>query len=237
MPAEGNADNVEHPPWRVFLFTQPAKPRAIVFANGELPAGAADRLRPGDWLVAADGGARHCLALGRTPALVVGDLDSLTDAEQTRLEAAGVRWERHPPAKDETDLELALLSAARAGAEFIGVLGALGGRLDMTLGNVLLLAHPALAAVRVELWHGPQTLWLIRPPGGPVAGQPGDTVSLIPLGGQAEAVTLTGFQYALHAEPLRAGPARGLSNVLTAPQAQVALSAGQLLAVHTPGRA
>lgn len=211
--------------------------RALVFANGELPAGTPLRRQPGDWIVAADGGARHCLAAGLTPALVVGDLDSLAPADRARLEAAGARFEQHPRDKDETDLELALLSAVRAGAGFIGVLGALGGRLDMTLANLFLLAHPALAGRRVEFWHGPQTAWLLRPPGGTVAGQPADTLSLIPLGGPAEGLRTTGLRFALRGETLAFGPARGVSNVLTQPEAEVSFTSGALLAVHTPGRA
>jgi thiamine pyrophosphokinase len=213
--------------------------RALIFANGELPEpeAARRRLRPDDLLIAADGGARHCRTLGRQPQLVIGDLDSLPTAERAALEAAGVPFERHRAEKDETDLELALLAAVRAGADQLAVLGALGGRLDMTLANVLLLTHPAFANVRVELWHGRQTAWLIRPPGAGIAGQAGDTLSLIPLNGDARGVTLTGLAYPLRDETLLAGPARGVSNTLTGPAAQVTVRAGLLLAVHTPGRA
>lgn len=213
--------------------------RAIVFANGDLwqPDVIAGRLGPDDLLIAADGGARLCRALGRQPHLVIGDLDSLPPAERAALQAAGVRFEQHRAEKDETDLELALLAALRAGAQRVAVVGALGGRLDMTLANVLLLGHPALDGRRVELWHGPQTAWLIRPPGETIPGQAGDTLSLIPLEGAAVGVSLAGLRYPLTDDTLPAGPARGVSNVLTGPEARVSLRAGQLLAVHTPGRA
>jgi thiamine pyrophosphokinase len=213
--------------------------RVIIFANGELtePQTVRARLRVDDTLIAADGGARGCLALGLTPHLVVGDFDSLTADEVAGLRPRGVLIEQHPPGKDETDLELALLAALRLGATDIALLGAAGGRLDMTLANLLLLTHPALAGVRVAVWHGTQTAWLIRPPGAEVRGAIGDTLSLIPLSGDAGGVTTHGLRYPLRGETLAFGPARGVSNVLTEATARVELRSGLMLAVLTKGKA
>src|SRR5215218_7958057 len=69
-----------------------------------------------DIVIAADGGAQPLLRGGRLPDLVIGDMDSLgADALET-LAARGVQLRRYPRAKDETDLELALLHAADLGA-------------------------------------------------------------------------------------------------------------------------
>ena len=215
--------------------------RAIVLANGYIEDAALIRARLGAWtdalVIAADGGSKHAGTLGLDIDAVVGDLDSL-DAT-LRAGSGASRWhiEESSPHKDETDLELALLYAAGQGAEHIAVLAALGGRLDMTLANILVLAHPRLEAVRVELWSGDQTAWLIRPPGGEINGQRGDTVSLIPLGGDATSIVTEGLEYPLRGEALVFGLARGVSNILAGPAARVKLRAGLLLAVHTPRRA
>lgn len=207
----------------------------IIFANGELPEPERVRalIQPGDFIITADGGARHCSALGLTPHMAVGDFDSLTTTELETLEQQGVKLNRFPLDKDETDLELALLEAARRGAEAITIFGALGGRLDMTLANLQLLTHPALEKIHVEVRSGWQTAWLLRPPGGAVHGQVGDTVSLLPVDGAAEGITTHGLRYPLNGETLTLGPARGVSNVLTQPEAYVELQAGLLLAIHT----
>lgn len=209
--------------------------RAIIFANGELPEPTTVRrwIQPNDLLIAADGGARHCRALGLTPHLVIGDFDSLGADELNALEQAGAALRQHPREKDETDLELALLEAAARGATFVIVLGAFGGRLDMALANLLLLLHPKLDGVHIELRHGPQTAWLIRPPGGAITGAPGDTVSLLPLDGDVFGVVTHGLRYPLKGEALVTGPARGVSNTLTEPQARITLTAGQLLVIHS----
>ncbi len=206
--------------------------RAIIFANGEFPdlQSARKLLRPGDLIVAADGGTRHALAAGVTPGVVIGDLDSLAPDDQTRLEAAGVLIVCLSPRKDETDLELALLHAAREGATEIVILAALGGRLDQTIANVLLLALPELRGLDVRIVEGAREAFLIQDQT-VIEGRPGDTVSLIPLGGDAEGVTAEGLEWPLREDTLHFGPARGVSNVLTEEQAHVRVERGTLLCV------
>jgi len=206
--------------------------RVIIFANGELanPQEARSLLQPDTLVIAADGGTHHVLAAGVTPDIVVGDLDSLSPDDQARLEAAGSQIVRFSPRKDETDLELALLHAVEKGATEITILGALGGRLDQTIANVLLLALPALKGADVRIVEGAQEAFLIQN-GATIKGQPGDTVSLIPLGGDTEGVTAEGLEWLLDEDTLRFGPARGVSNVLTAKQARVRLRHGSLLCV------
>jgi thiamine pyrophosphokinase len=215
--------------------------RTIILANGELADPIAIRARLVEWrgarVIAADGGTHHAKKLGLRVDDVVGDADSLTPEEQEALQQAGARFHLAPADKDETDLELALLLAVQEGAREIRILGALGGRMDMTLANVLLLTLPALEGLNVCIWHGRQTAWLIRPPGGGVTGAAGDTVSLIALGSDAHGVRSTGLVFPLKDETLAFGPARGVSNVLIDSRAAVRLKEGLLLAVHTPGRA
>jgi thiamine pyrophosphokinase len=149
-----------------------------------------------------------------------------------RLEGTGARVERHSPRKNETDLELALQYAAREDATEIIILAALGGRLDQTIANLLLLAMPELESIDVRVVDGAQEALLIRSEA-LIVGQPGDTVSLIPLGGDAEGVTAEGLEWPLDSDTLRFGPARGVSNVLTERQARVCVEQGALLCVIT----
>jgi thiamine pyrophosphokinase len=66
-----------------------------------------------------------------------------------------------------------------------------------------------------------------------VRGQPGDIVSLIPLGGDVTGIVTEGLVYSLKDEPLVSGPARGISNVMTSEVARVTLKSGALLVVHS----
>ncbi|MEN9935240.1 MAG: hypothetical protein RLZZ387_1819 [Chloroflexota bacterium] len=190
-----------------------------------------DRIRAADLLVAADGGAMPLLRAGAPPHLVIGDLDSLDAASEGQLRALGVELRRFPRAKDETDLELALLLAVERDAERIDVLGALGGRWDHTLANVAMLDMPELRGRSVRLLDGQQTLFVVRD-AAVIEGARGDTVSLLPLTGEARGVTTAGLLYPLEDATLRHERARGVSNVLLEPPGRVSLREGLLLVVH-----
>jgi thiamine pyrophosphokinase len=208
--------------------------KTIIFANGTLsdPESARAAIGAGDFIIAADGGARHCQELGITPDLVVGDFDSLEEDELARLAVAGGQLIRYPAHKDETDLELALGEALARGAERVIVFGALGARWDMSLANLLLLSNPVYDRVKIELVDGRQRVLLVSPDRPlTVAGRAGDTLSLIPVGGDAEGVETEGLEYPLKKETLKFGAARGVSNVLVEEQARVSLAAGHLLCV------
>lgn len=223
--------------------------RALVVADGEVPDRAAlDEGWPG-WsegigiVVAADGGADRALRLGLPPDLVVGDMDSLPAARVDALRSQGTEIVLVPAEKDESDMELALLAAIERGATGIVVLGAFGGeRLDHALANVGLLAMPALAGADVALLDARTRVTAIVAPGPDgkavertLVGRPGDLVTLLPLGAEAAGVTTEGLRYPLDGEPLHPGPARGLSNVRTAPTARVRVAAGFLVIVETAG--
>jgi thiamine pyrophosphokinase len=169
------------------------------------------------------------------PDLIIGDMDSLPKEDQATLAALGCRFVPHPRAKDETDLELALTYAVEQGAGEIVILGALGGRVDHTLANVLLLALPALAGIPVRIVDGNQELLLLR--SGDVVelqGQPGELVSLLPLMGDAHGVTTAGLAWALEDDTLRFGYSRGVSNEMTTASAEIRVEQGYLLVVHCP---
>ena len=206
--------------------------RAIIIANGQIHDG--DFLRslvaPTDLVICADGGASNAFTLGLQPQVVVGDLDSLDESLHSRLEKMHCQFIAHPACKDETDLELALYYAIEHGVDEILILGALGGRIDQTLANVLLLVLPELRSVQARILDGRQEVFLIRDEA-LVEGQVGDTLSLLPLTEQVTGIHTEGLEYPLENGTLCLGPARGVSNTLTAPQARVRVGQGLLLAV------
>jgi thiamine pyrophosphokinase len=184
-------------------------------------------------VVAADSGLAGARALGLAVDVVVGDMDSVDPALVAAAEAAGTVVERHPAAKDATDLDLALDAALARGAERLVVVTGTGDRFDHALALSLSLAADRLAAVAVEAWIGPAHLWVVRDRlafGGP----PGMLMSLVPAHGPARGVTTAGLLYPLRGEDLEPGTTRGVSNELVAPEATVELREGVLLVV-TPG--
>lgn len=215
---------------------------AIVIANGVLETGPAldqalQAATSSQAIVGADGGAELALELGLMPTLVIGDLDSISPNTLSQLAAQNVEIRRHSVDKDETDLELALLAAIEQGATTIWVIGALGGRLDQSLANIYLLAHPALKACSVRLVSGKEMVYLLQVGEHELAGEVGDTISLLPLDSDIHGITTSHLKYPLQNETLYLGPARGISNVIAAPNPTVSFTAGKLLVIHTTGRA
>ena len=208
---------------------------ALIFANGDFnpPSDFAERLAAANLIVAADGGAQHCRALGLRPDVVIGDLDSLDAEARLGLEAQGVRVICYPADKDQTDLELALSHAKQAGAQEIIVLAGLGRRWDHSVANLLLATHAQFSSQRVLFLDGEQRFFVIR---GRVRleAKPGERVSLLPLGGDAQGVSIRGLQYPLNKETLTFGSSRGMSNVVLDATAEVELGTGFLLCVISP---
>jgi thiamine pyrophosphokinase len=209
--------------------------RAIIFVNGSVSDyDALSRwVEAGDTMICADGGVNHCLALGYRPQVVVGDMDSIDPDTLRRLAADGVELERHPRHKDQTDLELALERALRDGADEVLILGALGGRLDLTLANVLILAQrqwPIPVGVAegnqvASVLHGGESITL--------SGPPGSTVSLIPLSDEVTGVTYGGLEYDLTNATISLGSTRAVSNEVRESPATISIRSGLALIVQT----
>ncbi len=146
--------------------------RAIVLADGDVAdREALDAAWPG-WsddvaiVVAADGGARHAARLGLPIHRWVGDGDSIDEGGLAELRARGIPVDLVGTDKDESDTELAITAAIAAGANEVVVLGAFGGRrLDHSIANLTLLAHPALEGRPAVLLDASARVRLVVAPG------------------------------------------------------------------------
>lgn len=206
----------------------------LIVAGGEVDREVLRRaVSQARWILAADGGAAHLRAIGVPPHRVIGDLDSMDPHTLAWLEQIGVPIERHPVDKDATDLELAMERARELGGP-IRVLGAWGSRLDQSVASLLLLAHPRWAGWDIRFLGTDREAFVIRGEGW-IEGEPGDRVSLIPLTGDAEGVTLEGLFYPLQDGVLPFGATLGISNRMIAPRARVQVRQGLLLVVHERG--
>jgi thiamine pyrophosphokinase len=209
--------------------------RIVIFANGNLiePENLRPRLRSTDRIFCANGGTVHALALGLRPEAIIGDLDSLSPELVSKLAAEGVAIHRHPVRKDQTDLELAFEVAIAENPDEILLVTALGGRLDQTLANIFLLTRPAYSSVRLTLVDGFQSAWVLHSHQTlALAGQPGDTLSLVPLTPIVQQVNLTGVEWPLVEAQLTFGSTWSISNALTTSQATIQIGEGMVLVVH-----
>lgn len=208
--------------------------RIIIFANGNLPNPEKARtlLRPEDFILCADGGTRHALALGLVPNVIVGDMDSLP--ENFQPSTFNGEFVLFPKDKNETDLELAINHALTLKPDAILILAALGGRMDQTLANITLLSNLQLATCNIKLTDGVEEIFFCRDQA-KVEGRSGDIVSLIPWQGEVTGVFTENLRWHLHHEMLYPDKTRGISNEMIAEVATITIQSGLLLIAHALG--
>lgn len=207
---------------------------AVVVAHGDVAPSDREVAANADLVIAADGGALALERWGILPHVAVGDFDSLGEDGVRLLAARGTAIVRHAPAKDASDLELALQHALASGAAEVVLLGVFGGaRLDHALANAMLVADPAYRGRRVRAVHGSTEVRAVfSGERAELRGPAGTTATLLPVSGDATGVRTSGLRYPLAGETLRFGRSRGLSNVVSSPPAWVEVGGGALLLIE-----
>ncbi len=157
-------------------------------------------------LAAADGGAAQCLAAGRHPKAVIGDMDSLDSDLAARLGPGVVH---RIAEQDSTDFDKALrhLSCPLV----IGV-GFTGARID----HELAAYHTLLRrADRLCVLVGETEVVFLCPPAVSLPTEAGDTVSLVPL--RRSSGRSTGLEWPIDGLVMEPGGRIGTSNRATGP--------------------
>jgi thiamine pyrophosphokinase len=203
----------------------------VVAAAGQVDHSLCPHMNKADLLVAADGGAAAMLELGFVPHAVVGDFDSLSPEVASRLAECGSEFVRVQREKDETDTELAVRYALQHGADDITFLGAVGGRIDHTLANLILLAGLAKKNIPVKAVTPTLAVYAVTERL-VIRGTKGELVSVFPFQGPAEGVTETGFKYPLTDAYLDPFAVVGISNELAGPEGVIQVRKGVLLVFH-----
>jgi len=208
--------------------------RAVVFANGVIrEIHLVERLiTENAFIVSADGGLRYIRSLNLIPKLVVGDLDSVNNNDIEFINDNSIEILLFPTDKDQTDLEIALEELVKRDYKDILVIGALGGRIDQTLANLGLISSISNDDIRVEFDDGREHIMLIRNRL-TLSGKKGDTVSLIPLCSPVKGIRTKGLQYPLTNESLLPDQTRGISNVMMGEIAEINITSGTVLCIHT----
>jgi thiamine pyrophosphokinase len=169
-----------------------------------------DERRDESW-AGVDRGVYLLLKEGIVPDFTYGDFDSVDASEwafiNRHMEVAPV-----PSRKDDTDLEMCLKDLVERGYQSIDVYGAIGGRLDHTLGNIFLLMHGAFDGIDITLIDAQNVMR--RLDAGTHEVEKVETMryaSFIPFV-EGTSLTLEGFEYNLEKERLKLGATLTISN-------------------------
>lgn len=204
--------------------------RALIFLGGEaVPRNRFQSLLSGSLLIAADSGAAWLVETNLRPQVLLGDFDSLDPALRTELELQVDMYLPFPADKDQTDGELAVDFALSLNLQEIVLIGGLGGRVDHTIGNAMLLFKIArkkrcgwMLNATSRIFPVPRRLQL--------DGIPGQIFSLLALS-PVKGLTIKGATYSMQGGSLILGQTLGLSNRFLHSTVLVEKEKGLLLAI------
>lgn len=140
-----------------------------------------------DLIIAADAGADLVSAVGMTPHIIIGDLDSI------QAQPAGIEI-RHLEDQSSTDCDKLLSAAVELGCSRITLIGAEGDLLDHMLAT---LHSAARAPIRVRVALRSGVGWILNAGDEvEVVSKPGRRVSLLPLT-ESHGASLRGVRWPL----------------------------------------
>lgn len=180
--------------------------------------------RPGDFVIAADGGYSRLSAAGVTPDLLLGDFDSLERVPELPEVL------RYPKIKDDTDMMLAVRLGLERGFRRFCLYGGTGGRLDHTLANLQTLRYLSERDCEAFLIDPRSAASCLS--GGSSLSFPAGMrgfVSVFAQGGPARGVRIRGLMYSLEDAELHCDMPLGVSNEFLDGPASVSVSEGCLL--------
>lgn len=175
-----------------------------------------------DYVIAADAGFSQALKIGIKPDAVVGDFDSLKSIPECENTAV------YPVRKDDTDFLLAIKAGLEKGYKKFIVYGAVGARLDHTLGAVQGAAFAANRNASLILASEAFCITAIKNSSAVFNKKASGIVSVFALNGEACGVTISGLSY--NAENITVKPdfPIGVSNEFTGEEAKIEVKNGIL---------
>lgn len=185
-----------------------------------------------DYVICADGAAQYLMELNMYPNLLVGDLDSISNDSLEWIEKGNVKLEQFPVKKDMTDTELAIEFALKKSPHRITVVGATGSRMDHSLGNIMLLYKIHKMGIKARIIDELNDI-TITDSKIKIEGSIGQTISIIPIGGDAKGVTLNGLEYPLDNYNIHMGSSIGISNRFIQEEAIITVEEGTILVIKT----
>lgn len=180
-----------------------------------------EQLQQYDYVIAADGGANHCQRMKVKPAVIIGDGDSITPNQSSKLQLQ--------PDQNQSDLGKAIALAKTVAADKSYTIDLFSvtssSRFDHSLAAVMQLLHSEI----IRAIHTPSQVIRFCRDRFELADAVGTVISIIPTTSQAT-VSITGCQWS--DENIRLDDTRsGLSNIVTKPAATITIQSGAILII------
>lgn len=197
--------------------------RGVIICGGDIGdySLAKSLISPADVIICADSGYDHAVRMGLTPAVVLGDFDSISAVPKN------IEIIRYPVKKDSTDSEIALMWGREQGIGDFLFLGATGDRADHSLANIMMAADMVNRGEVAAILSGRSIIYPVK-----------DKILLdVPVGTIVSMVALTrcrgvsnkNLEYPLDNYTLECGSTRGVSNIAAGVPCEISLQSGLML--------
>ena len=184
-----------------------------------------DSLGDEDYIIFCDSGLKHMEGLGVGPSLIVGDFDSFEDP---RLDVETIVL---PCEKDDTDTVYGVREGIKRGFDDFLIIGAVGARLDHTLGNLYILCMLQSFGKRGRIIDDYSEMELVTA-SPTMVDDSFSFFSLVNITGKAKGVTIKNAKYPLENAEITCSYQYGISNeVLVGKTAEVSVKDGALLLI------
>lgn len=184
-----------------------------------------------DYIIGADGGCNHLYKMGITPQYIIGDLDSINKELVDYYKSKNVLFKTYPSRKDETDSEICVYLAKELKAKKIDFYASLGGRIDHTLANIGLMHYVREMNMKPRIITSEEEVNIMKNEEIILCGKKGDTISIIPIMGDANNITLKNLEYPLNNGKIGYLSSLGISNVMSEDECSIKIEDGYALII------
>lgn len=211
-----------------------ADKKCIVIGAGDLTVGQVP-VGEEDLVIAVDGGINYCSVLEIEPDILLGDFDSVNEAQKEAIlqikEETPERVVVLKPEKDDTDMLAALRLGLEKGYDYFLIYGGCGGRVEHTIANIQCLLFLKNRGAVGYLMDGNGMMFVMKNEEVRLRENLEGYFSLFCLGKEAMGVTIRGMKYELTDYHMTNDFPIGVSNEFVGKEATVSVENGELLGI------
>ncbi len=179
------------------------------------------------YILCADGGIKHCEKLKIAPNIIISDFDSSEDNPPKNCEVI-----TYPSEKDDTDFSLCVKKAISLGFDNIVTFGAIGGRIDHTLGAIQIVSYCADRNVKCSLLEDKNEIYMLNSGESMILNNPQNkNISLFSYSEKCQGVFAKRVKYPLNNAELTNSFPLGISNKAISETAEISIENGKLLII------
>lgn len=185
-----------------------------------------------DFIIAADKGSECLYNYNIVPDVLLGDFDSINRGVLNNVKAQVKEILQFPPEKDYTDTEIAINEAIKRGAREIYLFGALGSRMDHSLGNIGLLLTSKKKGVVLKIIDDNNKIYLGEN-NMTLYGELGENISFHALSDIVKNFNIKGAKYNLEGYNMNLLDPRAICNEFMDRPIEISFDEGELLVLHS----